>query len=109
MDRHSRWLDVKRRIEDDPRYRAVESSAVREDYFKDFTRSLKVKDDRRKEKDKEKNGKKEKEKKDKKIKKVNEKSGTDEKQPTPPPEQWADIIGRYTRKPTQTGPSEETY
>lgn len=50
MDRHSRWLDVKRRIEDDPRYRAVESSAVREDYFKDFTRSLKVKDDRRKEK-----------------------------------------------------------
>ncbi|XP_048485729.1 transcription elongation regulator 1 isoform X2 [Plutella xylostella] len=93
VDRHSRWLDVKRRIEDDPRYRAVESSAVREDYFKDFTRSLKVKDDRRKEKDKEKNGKKEKEKKDKKIKKVNEKSGTEEKQPTPPPEQWADIIG----------------
>lgn len=49
IDRHARWPDVKKRLEGDARYRAVDSSSVREDYFRDYTRALK--DERRKDKD----------------------------------------------------------
>ena len=40
IDRHSRWSDVKRKIDSDPRYKAVDSSSRREDWFKDYVRNL---------------------------------------------------------------------
>ncbi|KAJ9595283.1 hypothetical protein L9F63_027333, partial [Diploptera punctata] len=33
IDRHSRWSDVKKRVDTDARYKAVESSSAREDWF----------------------------------------------------------------------------
>lgn len=36
IDRHSRWSDVKRKLDSDPRYKAVESSVQREDWFRDY-------------------------------------------------------------------------
>lgn len=50
VDRHSRWSDVKKKLDSDPRYKAVDGSSTREDYFRDFIKILK--DERRKEKDK---------------------------------------------------------
>lgn len=50
VDRHSRWSDVKKKLDSDPRYKAVDGSSTREDYFRDFIKVLK--DERRKEKDK---------------------------------------------------------
>jgi transcription elongation regulator 1 len=35
IDRHSRWSDVKKRLDMDPRYKAVESSSAREDWFRE--------------------------------------------------------------------------
>lgn len=46
MSRSSRWSEVRRLIESDPRYRAVESSSRREDYFKDYVKGLESKSDR---------------------------------------------------------------
>lgn len=60
IDRHSRWPDVKKRIDGDARYRAVESSVLREDYFHDYCKILK--EERRKQKDKERDRKERKEK-----------------------------------------------
>ena len=40
IDRHSRWSDVKRKIDSDTRYKAVDSSSRREDWFKDYVRNL---------------------------------------------------------------------
>lgn len=60
IDRHSRWPDVKKRIDGDSRYRAVESSLQREDYFHDHCKILK--EERRKQKDKERDRKEKKEK-----------------------------------------------
>lgn len=40
IDRHSRWSDIKRKIDSDPRYKAVDSSSRREDWFKDYVRNL---------------------------------------------------------------------
>lgn len=51
IDRHSRWNDIKKRIDHDSRYRAVESSLLREDYFIEYCKILK--EERRKQKDKE--------------------------------------------------------
>ncbi|KAF4522361.1 hypothetical protein B566_EDAN012218 [Ephemera danica] len=49
IDRHSRWGDVKKKLDSDPRYRAVESSTAREDWFRDHLRYLK--EERRREKE----------------------------------------------------------
>ncbi|XP_061384877.1 transcription elongation regulator 1-like isoform X2 [Danaus plexippus] len=49
VDRHSRWLDVKKKIDSDARYKAVESSSLREDYFREYCKM--VKEEKKKEKD----------------------------------------------------------
>ena len=41
LDRHSRWSDTKKRLDSDARYKAVDSSSRREDYFRDYVKSLK--------------------------------------------------------------------
>lgn len=58
IDRHSRWPDVKKKIDTDSRYRAVDSSIIREDYFHDFCKILKDEKKRAKEKDRERKDKK---------------------------------------------------
>ncbi|KAG5451190.1 transcription elongation regulator, partial [Clonorchis sinensis] len=40
LSRHSHWSEVKRKIDADPRYKAVDSSSRREDWFRDFVRKL---------------------------------------------------------------------
>jgi len=40
LDRHSRWSDVKKKLDSDPRYKAVDSSTRREDWFKDYIRTI---------------------------------------------------------------------
>ena len=40
IDRHSRWSEIKKKINSDPRYEAVESSSRREDWFKDYIRNI---------------------------------------------------------------------
>ncbi|CAH2062516.1 unnamed protein product, partial [Iphiclides podalirius] len=114
VGRHSRWAEAKKKIDTEPRYKAVEGSALREDYFREYCKQLK--DERKKEKDgKEKErerGSSKKEKKDKDRDKEKEKDGKEKKkkekagdkqsdqsaeeekrQPTPPPDQWAEILG----------------
>lgn len=58
IDRHSRWPDVKKKIDMESRYRAVDSSILREDYFHDFCKILKDEKKRAKEKDRERKDKK---------------------------------------------------
>ena len=41
LDRHSRWSDTKKKIDSDARYKAVDSSSRREDYFREFIKTLK--------------------------------------------------------------------
>lgn len=42
IDRHQRWSDVKKKIDDkDSRYKAVGDSITREDYFHDYCKMLK--------------------------------------------------------------------
>lgn len=53
LDRHCRWHEVKKKFESDPRYRAVENSMYREDYFHDYMRMQKD-EKRRKERDRKK-------------------------------------------------------
>lgn len=53
IDRHSRWSDVKKRLDSDPRYKAVDSSATREDWFREYQKVLKEERKRDKEKDRE--------------------------------------------------------
>lgn len=65
IDRHSRWPDVKKRIESDARYRAVENSILREDYFHDHCKILKNEKRKQKDKDRERKERKEREKRDK--------------------------------------------
>ena len=40
LDRHSRWSETKKKIDSDPRYKAVESSSRREDWFRDYIKNL---------------------------------------------------------------------
>lgn len=49
VDRHARWAEAKKKVDSEPRYKAVESSAFREDYFREYCRM--VKEERKKEKD----------------------------------------------------------
>ncbi|BFF89687.1 pre-mRNA 3'-end-processing factor FIP1 [Drosophila madeirensis] len=48
IERHTRWYDIKKKFEADPRYRALDSS-YREEYFEDYLHMLK--DEKRKERD----------------------------------------------------------
>merc|ERR1711972_961698 len=41
LDRHSRWNDIKKKLDSDSRYKSVDSSSLREDYFLDFIHELK--------------------------------------------------------------------
>ena len=40
IDRHSKWGDVKHKIDTDPRYMAVDSNSKRERWFKEYLRKL---------------------------------------------------------------------
>lgn len=51
IDRHTRWSEIKKKLDHDSRYKAVDSSTLREDYFIDYIRILK--DERKKEKERE--------------------------------------------------------
>jgi transcription elongation regulator 1 len=62
IDRHSHWMDIKKKIDKDPRYSAISDSVLREDYFYDYIKILK---DERKKKKAKKSDKKEKKKKSK--------------------------------------------
>lgn len=53
LDKHSRWSEVKKTISDDSRYKAVDSSSMREDWFKEYINKLShVEDDSVKEREK---------------------------------------------------------
>jgi transcription elongation regulator 1 len=52
IDRHCHWSEVKKTIDSDPRYKAVESSSQREDWFLDHVHDLKEEHRREKEKKK---------------------------------------------------------
>lgn len=49
VDRHARWPDVKKKVDSDPRYKAVESSTLKEDYYREYCKL--VKEQRKKDKD----------------------------------------------------------
>lgn len=76
IERHTRWQDIKKKLENDSRYRAVDNSLLREDYFLDYLQYLK--DERRKQKDKEKDRKEKKSDKKDKEKKKDKRSDRDE-------------------------------
>lgn len=40
LDKHSRWGDVKKSVSDDHRYKAVDSSSMREEWFKEYVNKL---------------------------------------------------------------------
>lgn len=73
IDRHSHWMDVKKKIDQDSRYKAVGESILREDYFYDFLKVLK--DERKKIKENKKNSKEKKSKKSSKEKKPSREKG----------------------------------
>ncbi|KAG5681050.1 hypothetical protein PVAND_010516 [Polypedilum vanderplanki] len=63
IDRHTHWMDIKKSLDQDSRYKAVSDSILREDYFYEYIKILK--EERKKEKSKK---SKKSEKKDKKKK-----------------------------------------
>lgn len=83
IDRHSHWSDVKRKIDSDARYKAVDSHGMREDWFREYCRILKEekrrrKDEKERSKTKEKRKKKDKDKKeDKRDKDKDDKESKD--------------------------------
>lgn len=68
IDRHSRWSDVKKKLDSDSRYKAVDSSNQREDWFREYCKILKDEKKRAKEKEREHKREKDKEKHKKKDK-----------------------------------------
>ncbi|KRT84883.1 hypothetical protein AMK59_601 [Oryctes borbonicus] len=68
IDRHARWSDVKKKVDGDGRYKAVDSSGQREDWFREYCKILKDEKKKAKEKDKEHKREKDKEKHKKKDK-----------------------------------------
>ncbi|XP_056630036.1 transcription elongation regulator 1 [Diorhabda sublineata] len=78
IDRHSHWSDVKRKVDSDSRYKAVDSHGLREDWFREYCKILKEEKKRAKEKDREHKREKEKhKKKDKDKDKEREKKSKD--------------------------------
>lgn len=51
VDRHSRYSEVKKKLSSDPRYKAVDSSTTREDWFRDHIKHLKEERKKDKERD----------------------------------------------------------
>lgn len=68
IDRHARWSDVKKKVDSDSRYKSVESSGQREDWFREYCKILKEEKKKAKEKDREHKKEKDKEKHKKKDK-----------------------------------------
>lgn len=64
IDRHSRWPEVKKKVDGDSRYRAVESSFQREDYFHDYCKLIKEEKRKAKDKDRDRKEKRDREKHD---------------------------------------------
>lgn len=62
IDRHSRWSDAKKRLDSDARYKSVDSSTMREDWFREYQKILKDERKRDKEKDRDRKDKERKEK-----------------------------------------------
>lgn len=79
IDRHSRWSDVKKKIDSDSRYKAVESSNHREDLFREYCKMLKEEKKKAKEKDREHKREKDKEKHKKKDKDKDREHSKDKK------------------------------
>lgn len=93
VDRHSRYSEVKKKLSSDPRYKAVDSSTTREDWFREHIKHLKEerkKDkerDRRDRKDAKREEKREKEsKKEEKEKDKEKEKEEDENMPLHDPE-----------------------
>lgn len=63
IDRHTHWMDIKKKLDQDSRYKIISDSILREDYFYEYIKILK--DERKREKAKKKSEKKEKKKKSK--------------------------------------------
>lgn len=40
LSRHSSWTKTKEKLSSDPRYKAVDSSSKREDWFRDYVKNL---------------------------------------------------------------------
>ena len=40
LDRHSRWSETKKKIDGDSRYKAIDSSSRKEDWFRDYIHRL---------------------------------------------------------------------
>ncbi|XP_017786660.1 PREDICTED: transcription elongation regulator 1 isoform X2 [Nicrophorus vespilloides] len=53
IDRHTRWSDIKKKFDGDSRYKAVDSSGQREDWFREYCKILKDEKKRAKERDRE--------------------------------------------------------
>lgn len=68
IDRHARWSDVKKKLDTDSRYKAVDSSSQKEDWFREYCKILKDEKKKAKEKDREHKREKDKEKHKKKDK-----------------------------------------
>jgi transcription elongation regulator 1 len=68
IDRHTRYADVKKRLDSEARYKAVGDSLLREDYFHDYCKILKDEKRRTKEKKEKKSEKRDREEKKSKDK-----------------------------------------
>lgn len=77
IDRRARWSDVKKKVDSDPRYKAVDSGMTREDYFRDYCKMLK--DEKKKAKEKDREHKREKDKEKEKKRKEKDKDRDSEK------------------------------
>ncbi|XP_066150090.1 transcription elongation regulator 1 [Euwallacea fornicatus] len=86
IDRHAHWSEVKRKLDSDARYKAVDSHGLREDWFREYCKMLKEekrrrKDEKEKSKSKDKRKKKDKERKDEKREKDKEDKDSKDKEP----------------------------
>ncbi|XP_064599903.1 transcription elongation regulator 1-like isoform X2 [Liolophura sinensis] len=54
LNRDSRWSETKKKIDHDPRYKAVDSSSRREDWFRDYVKNLEDESDEEDRKEREK-------------------------------------------------------
>lgn len=82
IDRHTRYSDMKKKLSSDPRYKAVDSSSAREDWFREHVKQLK--DERKKDKDRDRKDKdkdKDKERKEKREDKKEEPPKREEEKP----------------------------
>ncbi|KAL0269201.1 UNVERIFIED_CONTAM: hypothetical protein PYX00_007012 [Menopon gallinae] len=66
VDRHSRYSEVKKKLSSDPRYKAVESSTAREDWFREHIKHLK--EERKKDKERDRRDRKDSKREEKKEK-----------------------------------------